>query len=71
MIMNENEFKKEHKKLLKLIKKEKITNFIGYGMFPQGKGDIFKVWDQLAKCLDYEPYLEYIRKEGFGLGDDD
>ena len=59
--MEEKEFEKEYKKLLKFMKKEKITGFLGFGMFPQGKGDLFKVWDQLRVCLEHEPFVEYVR----------
>ncbi len=62
-MLEEKEFREEYKKLQGLLKSEEVTGFIGYGMLPTGKGDIFKVWDQLYKCLDYEPFADTIRKD--------
>lgn len=52
--------------------KEKGISFFGLGCLPTDKnGDIsFEAWDLLNELLEYEPFLEYVRKDIFHLEDD-
>lgn len=61
--MIEKEFKKEYKRLQKLLKKGDCSGFIGYGYMPICKsGYLVPIMKQMDKCMEYEPFLEYLRK---------
>lgn len=61
--MNEKEFKREYKKLQKLLKKGDCKGFIGYGYWPLCKSEyLTPIMKQMNKCMEFEPFLEYLRE---------
>lgn len=56
-------FKRDYKKLKKLMKKGKCKGFIGYGMMPLCKSEyLLPIMKQLDICCQHEPFLKYARK---------
>lgn len=60
--MNKKQFKKEYKKLQKLMKKGECIDFIGIGYIPICKAEYrLPIMKQMEICMEHEPFVDYLR----------